>query len=60
VPPGRPATSSDRRRLARAEQAASPLGASRCGAGAKKRTTVAVAVARELACFVWEIAQQPD
>jgi len=26
----------------------------------KKRTTVAVAVARELACFVWEIAQQPD
>jgi transposase len=27
---------------------------------AKKRTTVAVAVARELACFVWEIAQQPD
>jgi transposase len=29
-------------------------------ARAKKRTTVAVAVARELACFVWEIAQQPD
>jgi transposase len=28
-------------------------------ARAKKRTTVAVAVARELACFVWEIAQQP-
>ncbi len=27
---------------------------------AKKRTTVAVAVARELACFVWEIAHQPD
>ncbi len=27
---------------------------------AKKRTTVVVAVARELACFVWEIAQQPD
>jgi transposase len=27
---------------------------------AKKRTTVAVAVARELACFVWEIARQPD
>jgi transposase len=27
---------------------------------AKKCTTVAVAVARELACFVWEIAQQPD
>jgi transposase len=27
---------------------------------AKKRTTVAVAVARELACFVWEIANQPD
>jgi transposase len=26
----------------------------------KKRTTVAVAVARELACFVWEIAHQPD
>ncbi len=26
----------------------------------KKRTTVAVAVARELACFVWEIARQPD
>jgi transposase len=26
----------------------------------KKRTTVAVAVARELACFVWEIAGQPD
>ena len=25
----------------------------------KKRTTVAVAVARELACFVWEIANQP-
>ncbi|MCA1677682.1 MAG: hypothetical protein LC777_01410 [Actinobacteria bacterium] len=23
-------------------------------------TTVAVAVARELTCFVWEIAQQPD
>jgi hypothetical protein len=29
-------------------------------ARAKKRTTVAVAVARELACFVWEIAQQRD
>ena len=29
-------------------------------ARAKKRTTVAVAVARELACFVWQIAQQPD
>jgi len=29
-------------------------------ARAKKRTTVAVAVARELACFVWEIARQPD
>lgn len=28
-------------------------------ARSKKRTTVAVAVARELACFVWEIAQQP-
>src|SRR3954468_23612606 len=28
---------------------------------AKKRTTVAVAVARELSCFVWEIpARQPD
>jgi transposase len=27
---------------------------------AKKRTTVAVAVARELACFIWEIARQPD
>lgn len=27
---------------------------------AKRRTTVAVAVARELACFVWEIANQPD
>jgi transposase len=26
----------------------------------KRRTTVAVAVARELACFVWEIAQQPN
>jgi transposase len=26
----------------------------------KKRTTVAVAVARELSCFVWEIARQPD
>jgi transposase len=26
----------------------------------KKRTTVAVAVARELACFVWEIASQTD
>lgn len=25
----------------------------------KKRTTVAVAVARELTCFVWEIARQP-
>jgi transposase len=29
-------------------------------ARAKKRTTVAVAVSRELACFVWEIAQQAD
>jgi hypothetical protein len=29
-------------------------------ARAKKRTTVAVAVARELACFVWEIARQRD
>jgi transposase len=29
-------------------------------ARAKKRTTVAVAVARELACFVWEIARLPD
>jgi hypothetical protein len=28
------------------------------GRRAKKRTTVAVA--RELACFVWEIARQPD
>lgn len=27
---------------------------------AKKRTTIAVAVARELACFVWEIANQPN
>lgn len=26
----------------------------------KKRTTVATAVARELACFVWEIARQSD
>jgi transposase len=26
----------------------------------KRRTTVAVAVARELTCFVWEIARQPD
>jgi transposase len=26
----------------------------------KRRTTVAVAVARELGCFVWEIAHQPD
>ena len=26
----------------------------------KRRTAVAVAVARELACFVWEIACQPD
>jgi transposase len=30
------------------------------GARGKRRTTVAVAVARELACFVWEIASQPD
>jgi transposase len=30
------------------------------GLRAKKRTTVAVAAARELACFVWEIANQPD
>lgn len=29
-------------------------------ARAKKRTTVAVAIARELACFAWEIARQPD
>lgn len=29
-------------------------------ARSKKRTTVAVAVARELSCFVWEIANQPD
>lgn len=29
-------------------------------ARAKRRTTVAVAVARELACFIWEIAHQPD
>jgi transposase len=27
---------------------------------AKRRTTVAVAVARELTCFVWEIARRPD
>lgn len=27
---------------------------------AKRRTTVAVAVARELACFVWEIARLPN
>jgi len=26
----------------------------------KTRTSVAVAVARELACFVWEIARQPN
>jgi transposase len=30
------------------------------GVRAKRRTSVAVAVARELACFVWEIARQPD
>ena len=30
------------------------------GARAKKRTTVAVAVARELSCFVWEVARQSD
>jgi len=30
------------------------------GQRGKKRTTVAVAVARELACFVWEIARLPD
>ncbi|MGZ4430902.1 MAG: IS110 family RNA-guided transposase [Gaiellales bacterium] len=30
------------------------------GTRGKRRTTVAVAVARELACFVWEIANQPD
>lgn len=30
------------------------------GRRAKKRTTVAAAVARELACLVWEIARQPD
>jgi transposase len=30
------------------------------GRRAKRRTTVAVAVARELTCFVWEIARQPD
>jgi len=30
------------------------------GLRAKRRTTVAVAVARELACFVWEIANLPD
>jgi transposase len=29
-------------------------------ARAKKRTTVAVAVARELSCFVWEIARHSD
>lgn len=29
------------------------------GRRAKKRTTVAAAVARELACFIWEIATQP-
>jgi transposase len=30
------------------------------GARGKRTTSVAVAVARELACFVWEIAHQPD
>jgi transposase len=30
------------------------------GRRGKKRTTVAVAVARELSCFVWEIARMPD
>lgn len=30
------------------------------GQRGKRRTTVAVAVARELACFVWEIANQPE
>lgn len=30
------------------------------GVRGKRRTTVAVAVARELACFVWEIANQPE
>jgi hypothetical protein len=29
------------------------------GARGKRRTTVAVAVARELSCFVWEIATSP-
>lgn len=30
------------------------------GRRGKRRTTVAVAVARELACFIWEIARLPD
>jgi len=30
------------------------------GIRAKRRTSVAVAVARELACFVWELARQPN
>ena len=59
APPGRPVTGRDRRRLARAAAAVPPLGAPRRRRG-KKRTTVAVAVARELACFVWEIARLPD
>jgi transposase len=57
--PGRPAARRHRGRLARAA-AVSARWAHLDARRAKRRTTVAVAVARELACFVWELARQPD
>ena len=58
-PPGGPAAGGHRGGRARPAAPAPALGAS--GRRARgRRTAVAVAVARELACFVWEIARQPD
>ena len=58
-PPARPARGDDRRRLARNSDCIAARQHLDAGRG-KKRTTVATAVARELACFVWEIARQRD
>jgi len=59
APPGRPAAGRCRRGV-RAQIGLHRRWAHLDAARAKKRTTVAVAVARELACFVCEIARQPD
>jgi transposase len=59
-PPPRRPTPGDDRRSWRAQLRLHRRWAHLDTTRGKRRTTVAVAVARELACFVWEIARQPD